>query len=170
MQIVLIGYMGSGKSSIGKSLAHKLKIPFIDLDQYIAEKEQLSVTEIFKSKGEIYFRKKETLYLQEILNDVNPAILATGGGTPCFGNNIDLLKKKSKTIYLKTSINTLVNRLLLNKHKRPLISHISDDDLLEFIGKHLFERAPYYQQSEFVVSTDGKTIKEITAEIESILS
>jgi shikimate kinase len=170
MKIVLIGYMGSGKSCIGKSLAHELKIPFIDLDQYISKKEQLSVSEIFKIKGEIYFRKKETIYLQEIINDENPLILATGGGTPCFGNNIDLLKKYAKTIYLKTSINTLVNRLLLNKDKRPLISHLNDDDLPEFIGKHLFERAPFYQKSEFVVSTDGKSIKEIVIEIESILS
>lgn len=169
MKIILIGYMGSGKSNVGLSLAHKLKIPFIDLDNYISEKEQLSVSDIFKIKGEIYFRKKETFYLQEILNDVNNAIIATGGGTPCFGNNMELLKNKSKTIYLKTSINSLVNRLIPNKNKRPLISHLSDEDLPEFIAKHLFERAPYYQQSEFIVSTDGKSIREIADEIESIL-
>jgi len=169
MKIILIGYMGSGKSIVGSSLAHKLKIPFTDLDNYISEKEQLSVNEIFKLRGEVYFRKKETFYLQEILNSENKMIIATGGGTPCFGNNMDILKNKSKTIYLKTSINSLVKRLIPNKQKRPLISHLNDEDLPEFIGKHLFERVPYYQQSEFIVSTDGKSIKEIVDEIESIL-
>lgn len=169
MKIILIGYMGSGKSIVGLSLAHKLKISFIDLDNYISEKEQSSVSEIFKLRGEIYFRKKETFYLQEILNDVDNVIIATGGGTPCFGNNMELLKNKSETIYLKTSINSLVKRLIPNKQKRPLISHLYDEDLPEFIGKHLFERAPYYQQSEFIVATDNKSIQEIVDEIESML-
>ena len=156
MKIVLIGYMGSGKSIIGKSLELKINIPFIDLDQYIADKEQLSVINIFKLKGEIYFRKIETFYLQEIINKNDSVILATGGGTPCFGNNMEILKNKSKTIYLKTSI-------------KNLISHLSDDDLPEFIGKHLFERAPFYQQSDFIITTDNKSIKEIVDEIASIL-
>lgn len=169
MKIVLIGYMGSGKSIIGKSLELKINIPFIDLDQYIADKEQLSVINIFKLKGDIYFRKIETFYLQEIINKNDSVILATGGGTPCFGNNMEILKNKSKTIYLKTSIKNLTSNLLFNKKHRPLISHLSDDDLPEFIGKHLFERVPFYQQSDFIITTDNKSIKEIVDEIASIL-
>lgn len=169
MQIVLVGYMGSGKSSIGEILAQQLKIPLIDLDNYIAAKEQISVVEIFKTKGEIYFRKKEAQYLQEILENIDQLVLALGGGTPCYGNNLDLLKKLSTTIYLKTSINSLVNRLIVEKQKRPLMAHLNDEDLHEFIGKHLFERTTFYQQSDFTVVTDGKSIYDVAAEIKSIL-
>ncbi|MDP2088606.1 MAG: shikimate kinase [Flavobacteriaceae bacterium] len=169
MKIVLAGYMGCGKSSIGQLLAQQLQIPFIDLDLYIADKEQLSVSEIFKRKSEIYFRKKETDCLQEILQLEGNIILAVGGGTPCYGNNMDLLKKFTTTIYLKASIDTLVNRLISQKSERPLIAHLSDEDLPEFIGKHLFERVPFYLQSEFVISTDEKTVGEIAVEIKTIL-
>lgn len=169
MHIVLVGYMGSGKSTIGRSLASQLNIPFIDLDHYIMEKEQLSVNEIFKSKGEIYFRKRETFYLHEILQNNQSLILATGGGTPCYGSNMELLKKYATTIYLKTSIKTLVSRLSFNKLKRPLIAHISKENLPEFIAKHLFERASFYQQSKFTLTTDNKSIKEIVAEINTLL-
>ncbi|MDO9260917.1 MAG: shikimate kinase [Flavobacteriaceae bacterium] len=170
MKIVLVGYMGSGKSSVGVLLAHQLKISFIDLDHYIEQKEQLTVAEIFKSKGEIYFRKKETHYLQEILEFDQDLVLALGGGTPCYGNNMDLLKKYSTTIYLKSAIHSLVHRLIVEKQQRPLIAHLNDEDLPEFIGKHLFERVQFYQQSEITVVTDGKEIATIAHEILTNLS
>lgn len=169
MKIVLVGYMGSGKTNIGSLLATQLKLPFVDLDQYIVLNEQLTVAEIFKIKGEIYFRKKETFYLQEILETNTSLILALGGGTPCYGNNMDLLKNLSTTIYLKTTINSLVNRLILEKLQRPLIAHLSDEALSEFIGKHLFERTSFYQQSDFTVNTDEKEILTIVDEILTIL-
>jgi shikimate kinase len=170
MKIVLLGYMGSGKSSIGKLLAKQFSYTFVDLDEYISKKEQNSVSEIFKNKGEIYFRKKETEYLLDLLQLSESFILAVGGGTPCFGNNMTLLSKMATTIYLKTSINTLVHRLKLKKNKRPLISHLSEEDLPEFIGKHLFERTAFYQQSKFTIVIDDKTEKEIVSEIVSTLS
>ena len=86
MKIILLGYMGSGKTTLGEAIAHLKNIPFIDLDSYIAEGEKLSVQEIFSSKGEIYFRKKEALYLQEVLQKEEDMVLSLGGGTPCFGN------------------------------------------------------------------------------------
>lgn len=164
MILVLIGYMASGKSTLGRILAKKLDYDFIDLDDYIVASEGKSVSEIFKNKGEIYFRKQETLYLKVLLETKNNIVLSLGGGTPCFGHNMELIlnSEQAKSIYLKASIPTLVKRLKTEKNKRPLIAHIeSDEQLSEFIGKHLFERAPFYNRAETVVSTDNKTEQDI---------
>ena len=97
MKIILIGYMGSGKSTLGRALATAKNISFVDLDAYIAEREKCSVPHIFKNKGEIYFRKKEALYLQEVLQKEEDMVLSLGGGTPCFGNNMPLIKASGAT-------------------------------------------------------------------------
>ncbi|MDD3723627.1 MAG: shikimate kinase, partial [Lutibacter sp.] len=97
MKIVLLGYMASGKSAVGRILSEKLNIQFIDLDSFIEEKEQLSISEIFETKGEIYFRKIEGIYLQELLNSKESTVISLGGGTPCYGNNIDLIENKSNS-------------------------------------------------------------------------
>ena len=167
MNIILIGYMGSGKSTIGKNLSKMLNYDFIDLDDYIQEKEQLTIPQLFKNKGEIYFRKKEHLYLKEVL-EMNNVILSLGGGTPCYGANMDAILGADGThsVYLKSSIPNLVQRLTSEKSTRPLIAHIqTDEDLTEFIGKHLFERSFYYNQSHHTIATDRKTVQEITEEI-----
>jgi shikimate kinase len=172
MIIVLIGYMGSGKSSIGKKLSKKLRCNLIDLDDFIVEKEKASVKEIFATKGEIYFRKKEEAYLKELLTLDNDTILSLGGGTPCFGNNMQyvLEAKNTKTIYLKSSVKNLTDKLFLKKSKRPLIAAIETKEALaEFIGKHLFERSPYYSQAAHHVATDNKSKKEVVAEVLSLL-
>ena len=98
MKIVLLGYMASGKSSIGKKLAKILNVPFVDLDDLISEKEKLSIPEIFKTKGEIYFRKKEIENLENFFQK-DKFVLAVGGGTPCYGNNMDLINDNSISIY-----------------------------------------------------------------------
>ncbi|MDO5970070.1 shikimate kinase [Flavivirga aquimarina] len=168
MIVVLIGYMASGKSTLGKILANKLNYDFIDLDDYIEEKEQLLVSDIFKYKGEIYFRKIETLYLKELLNNNTKLVLSLGGGTTCYSNNMDFIKNSPnvKSIYLKALIPTLVARLKNEKNKRPLIAHIKTDELLtEFIGKHLFERTPFYSLSEVTITTDNKTEEDIIEEL-----
>ncbi len=167
MIIVLIGYMGSGKSVVSKSLADALGYDHIDLDAYIETKVGMSVQEMFQSKGELYFRKTESISLAEVLNKEN-TVVALGGGTPCYGNNLDLLNSDVNVIsvYLKTSIQELASRLSEDASKRPLISHIqSKAQLSEFIAKHLFERAPFYETSKITVSTDNKTIKDITEAI-----
>ncbi|WP_299437444.1 shikimate kinase [uncultured Aquimarina sp.] len=172
MNIILLGYMGSGKSSIGRDLAFKLKMNCLDLDDYIETQEKKSINQIFQDKGEIYFRKKENLYLKEVLETKNNSIISLGGGTPCFAGNLELIKnnKSAKSVYLKTSLQELVNRLFLEKEKRPLIAHItSKDDLKDFIRKHLFERSFYYNQAEFVISTDDKTVEEIVVEAQKAL-
>ena len=168
MILVLIGYMASGKSSIGKKLAKKLNYDFVDLDDFIENKENLSVSEIFKAKGEIYFRKQEELNLKELLQAKSNIILSVGGGTPCYGNNMELILNANhvKSIYLKATIPALVKKLMKKKSKRPLIAHIETEDALtEFIGKHLFERMPFYNQAEIKIITDGKTKNDIVEDI-----
>jgi len=168
MNIVLLGYMASGKTSVGRKLAEKLDYNFKDLDDVIEENEKNSIQNIFKLKGEIYFRKKESYNLKKVLENTDRLVLSLGGGTPCYGKNMSILQNvpNTKTIYLKTTIPTLVERLLNEKSKRPLISHIESKEILtEFIGKHLFERSQYYSQASLIVSTDSKTEEEIVEEI-----
>lgn len=170
MKIVLLGYMGSGKTTIGRHLAASLNYLFIDLDIQIEKKEQLSIPEIFSKKGEIYFRKIEREVLEDILATNTNVVLATGGGTPCFGNTLDYLDsiEGCRTIYLKTSSETLTDRLFNEKQERPLIAHLQTKELLnDFIRKHLFERSYYYNKSDLKIQTDTKSITEIIEEIES---
>lgn len=169
MKIVLLGYMASGKSSVGKKVAEMLSVPFVDLDILISEKEKLSIQDIFKNKGEIYFRKKEMEYLNDFLIEKENFVLAVGGGTPCYGDNMAIINNNSQSIYLKSSLQSIYNKLSnqKNKHKRPLISKINNKDLKEFIAKHLFERSPFYEQAHYTVTTDNKSKKEIAQEISS---
>ncbi|TXE16871.1 shikimate kinase [Psychroserpens burtonensis] len=163
MTLFLVGYMGSGKSVIGSKLADILKYNYLDLDGYIEEKEGATIKIIFKTKGEIYFRKLESSYLKELIG-LNNTVISLGGGTPCYGNNLNLIleSKNSLSIYLKASIKTLVGRLYQERYKRPLIAHLEDISALnEFIGKHIFERAPFYEQSSLSIKTDGLDINEV---------
>lgn len=168
MNIYLMGYMGSGKSVIGKELAIVLGYCFIDFDTHIEQLEGLSIGRIFDTKGEIYFRKKETLYLEELTtSNRDNTIIALGGGTPCYGANLKLiLDSGASSTYLHTSVQELTQRLWKERSQRPLISsQKSKENLEEFIRKHLFERGFYYNQANRVLKTDGKTIPEIVQEI-----
>lgn len=169
MKIVLLGYMGCGKSSISRALSKSLNLKRIDLDDYIEAKENKTIADIFKDSGEIYFRKLETSCLLELLENNEDFILSLGGGTPCFGKNMEIINQKSKSVYLSANIPTLVARLLPEKNKRPLIARISDDELPEFIGKHLFERRHFYLQAKIAVSVDQKSVQKITDDIMSEL-
>ena len=169
MIISLIGYMGSGKSHVSKLLSSQLQLKLIDLDQRISFKTGMTIPEIFEKKGEIYFRKKEKEILEEILASEKSAILSVGGGTPVYYNNMEIIKNKSESFYLRTSVKTLVDRVSKNKEKRPLISRITDEDLPEFIAKHLFERQTFYGQAKYTVSTDGKEVQNIVDEIIALL-
>ncbi|WP_299781964.1 shikimate kinase [uncultured Formosa sp.] len=172
MNLILIGYMGSGKSTLGKKLAKALNYPFIDLDDYIEEQEQLSIPELFKSRGEIYFRKKENEYLKGLLEEQNNIVLALGGGTPCYANNMELITqhKNAKSFYFKAGIKELTSRLKHEKENRPLLSRFStDNELMEFIGKHMFERAVYYNQAQVVIPVDNTTEMAVLDEVMSHL-
>ena len=172
-KILLVGYMGSGKSTVGRVLAEKLNLPFFDLDVLIEQKEQKLVHEIFKTRGEIYFRKVEhqilNQFLQENLNQ--EYVLSLGGGTPCYANNHEVLQYKDIfSIYLKTSIKQLVDRLSASSNKRPLVTDKSNEELTEFVAKHLFDRSYFYHQSKHTVTTDGKITIEVVNEILALLT
>jgi shikimate kinase len=163
--------MGSGKSTIGLQLAAILEYKFIDLDNFIEEKEQLSVKKIFKTKGEIYFRKLENICLKEIYASENNIVLSLGGGTPCFSGNMDLINSEnSKSIYLKLLPKSLSNRLFSEKEDRPLISHLkTEEDLVEFIAIHLFERQNFYRQATNIITADNLTVNETVENIVKVL-
>ena len=170
MKIILIGYMGSGKTTLGKALSLKKNVPFIDLDQYIEMKEGASVRRIFKDRGEIYFRKIESYYLSELLASQEDFVLAVGGGTPCFGNNMQLITDSTEmVVYMKYQPKSLAERLLQEKHLRPLIADIVDTDLEDFIRKHLFDRNPFYMQAKYHIPMDGLTDVEGLKAIERVI-
>ena len=170
-KIILLGYMGCGKSTIANKLSKNIGIPFVDLDIKIEEKVNLSINAIFEKHGEIYFRKLEHEVFIELLNSPEQLIIGLGGGTPCYANNHELLKADNVvSIYLKASIETLFSRLSANKSKRPLIANKSDEEMKEFIAMHLFERSFYYNQAQYKVNVDDKTIDEVVLDIVSILA
>jgi shikimate kinase len=167
MVITLMGFMGSGKSSIGRRISKKSKMKLIDLDDYIVKKEKCSIAEIFKSEGESHFRKLESKYLKDILKSHKKVIIALGGGTPCQKGNWKMLKK-TKSIYLKRSESYLFNRLKDKKEQRPLIQKLNDKELKDLISTKLSLRAPYYEKAEFIIDMDLSK-KEMTKVILDII-
>ncbi len=166
-KIILVGYMGSGKTTIGLKLQQKLNIEFIDLDKFIESKEGLNISEIFKLKGEIYFRKQENFWFNTLINENKPLIISLGGGTPCYANNHLLLQNNDViSFYLKANVSTLTNRLT-NKTDRPLLDNVTN--LPSFIAQHLFERSFYYNFSKYKIDVNNKKINTICNEISSII-
>jgi shikimate kinase len=171
MKIVLLGYMGSGKSTVGQELAKALKLPFKDLDQEIETQIGVSVSEIFDQKGELFFRKKETAVLEQLLTSSAGFVLALGGGTPCYGNNMGLIEAENTatSFYLKAKVVELTLRLKNGQEQRPLLAGRSEADLMEFIGKHLFERMPFYERADHVVDIASKSVDQLVEELKSLL-
>ncbi|OVE54572.1 shikimate kinase [Chryseobacterium mucoviscidosis] len=165
MIISLVGYMGSGKSHISKILSDKLNFKLIDLDKEISKRNKMTIPEIFDKKGEIYFRKLERETLEEILASEKNTILSLGGGTPVYYNNMEIINHNSKSVFLRASVATLAERLSKQKEKRPLIANITDENLAEFIAKHLFERNDFYNKAQVSVITDNRTPEDIVNEI-----
>lgn len=166
MKVVLVGYMGSGKSSVGKLLALQLGIPFYDLDAVIEDIEQLSISNLFEKKGELYFRKSENKILQQILHKDESFVLSLGGGTPCYYNNHELLLQDGiVSFYLKATSAKLVERLQVEKESRPLVASLNKDELLDFVNKHLFDRSFYYHHVNHVVAIDEKSVDQLVDEI-----
>ncbi len=166
MKVVLVGYMGSGKSSVGKLLGLQLGIPFYDLDAVIEDIEQLSISDLFEKKGELYFRKSENKILKQILHKDESIVLSLGGGTPCYYNNHELLLQDGVvSFYLKATSAKLVERLQVEKESRPLVASLNKDELLDFVNKHLFDRSYYYHQVNHVVAIDEKSVDQLVDEI-----
>ncbi|MDT0691544.1 shikimate kinase [Salegentibacter sp. F188] len=168
MKIFLNGYMGAGKSLLGRQLSAVLNYNYVDLDEQIELIEQTDIQSIFKKRGELYFRNLENKVLRDILEKEEDMVVSLGGGTPCYGDNMKWIKEVSgsKTVYLKATVQTLTDRLFLEKVHRPVISHLqTKPELEEFLRKHLFERAYYYNQSEIIVDVDNRDPEQIVNDI-----
>jgi shikimate kinase len=167
MKIFLIGFMGSGKTHWGRLLSEKLKLPFFDLDSVISTTEQKTISAIFAENGEEFFRYKEKEVMQEIVNDHDKFTLSCGGGTPCFFNNIEFMKKHGTVIWLNTSINVLKNRLLNERATRPLIRTIGDAELKNYIVRKLGERRMYYEQADLIINEESASLNSIIESLKS---
>ncbi len=171
IKIVLLGYMGSGKSTIANLLSEKTQIEAFDLDKIIEKRTGLSIKNIFEQKGEVFFRKLENQIFKEMISSEKEMVLSLGGGTPCYANNHELLNGDGVvSFYLKASIETLYSRLLSVKGNRPLIAEQEEEEMKEYIAKHLFDRSYYYNQATHSVSVDGRSPEDVTAEISRILA
>lgn len=157
MRVFLIGFMASGKSSVGKKLAKKIGLPFVDLDDYIEEKYNTTIRSLIYNKGMDKFREIEKQSLETIINKNENILLSTGGGTSCYFDNMKLMNETGVTVYLEVDIHTLVNRLMYAKKDRPLIWGKSREDLTVYAKDLLGRRQVYYQKAMHTIS--GKDLK-----------
>jgi shikimate kinase len=151
MKIYLVGYMGCGKSTLGRRLAEHAGLQFIDMDNYIEARNCKTVPQIFAEYGEKGFRQKERKALEE-LSEFTGVVIATGGGAPCFFNNMDLMNRTGNTIFLNIDPQILASRLMKSKTERPLIKGKSKKELMNFIDETLRKRNPYYKQAKIQVT------------------
>ena len=171
MKIFIIGYMASGKTTFGKALAEKLDVAFIDLDQYLENRTGKTITEIFEEKGEDEFRKIEKEMLEAAVNEDYDAVIACGGGTPCFHNNMEYINRKGLSVFLETSIPVLISRLQAENDKRPIVAGKSDDEIREKVLTQLCERLPHYMEAKLKWHGDDlETPAEIDMNVETFIN
>jgi len=157
-RIFLIGYMGSGKTTVGKLLAEILGYSFVDMDAYIEEKQFKSVSQIFAEKGEPEFRLLEQNCLHEVA-DFEEVVISTGGGAPCFFDNMEFMNSKGTTIYLGFTPAELALRLeASHANKRPLLANRKGEELSQFIADGLAMREPFYTQANYTVTGDVESV------------
>jgi shikimate kinase len=152
-RVILIGYMGSGKTTVGKALSKETGMMFYDLDWYIESRMRKSVSQIFAEKGEEGFRKIEYNMLHEVA-EFEDVIISCGGGTPCFFDNMDYLNQQGDVVYLKASPETLYKHLLMAKIERPLLKGKSADELIAYITEHLKQREPFYEKARHILDVN----------------
>lgn len=149
-RVILIGYMGAGKTTIGHQLSKRTGKMFYDLDWYIESRHRMTVSEIFATKGEEGFRKIEQAMLHEVAEFEN-VIISCGGGTPCFFDNMDYLNQQGETIYLKCTPEVLLKHLRMGKTERPLLKNKTEEELKSFIAEQLEKREPFYTKAKHIV-------------------
>lgn len=153
MKIFLLGYMGSGKSTIASILGEMLSMEVVDTDKWIEDKHGRSIAEIFEAEGETAFRRMEKACLEELFTSKNSMIVATGGGMPCYNTNIDLIQKMGKSVYLKLSIADLIDRII--DSERPLVARMNKHQLSNYVRKHLGGRRSCYNKADIKVWNRG---------------
>lgn len=161
MLIFLIGFMGSGKTTLGRPLASRLGYDFLDLDKVIEEGEGSTVGEIFAAQGEEYFRTLERRYLQDIIVHGGNAVVSTGGGTPCFNGNMELMNTNGITVYLKLSPGMLADRLMAARVCRPLLEGKSPEELMQYIVDTLAVREEHYERANVVVANPSRDVAKL---------
>ncbi|NDV94318.1 shikimate kinase [Dysgonomonas sp. 521] len=158
-RIFLIGYMGAGKTTAGRELAKELGLEFVDLDHFIQARYQKSVGQIFADVGESEFRNIEMNILKEV-GEFENIVISTGGGTPCFFDNMDYMNQTGTTVYLKASPEALSSRLNLCKEKRPLIKDKNEEELFLFVVESLEKREPFYSKAKIIFETEVLVTRE----------
>ncbi|MDO3389868.1 MULTISPECIES: shikimate kinase [Bacteroides] len=148
IRIFLTGYMGAGKTTLGKAFARELHVPFIDLDWYIEERFHKSIPELFRERGEDGFRELERSMLHEV-GEFEDVVISTGGGTPCFFDNMDYMNRQGQTVLLDVHPDILFRRLRVATQQRPILQGKTDDELRSFIVKALGEREPHYSKARY---------------------
>ncbi len=159
-QVYIIGFMGSGKTTMGLKLASLLGWTFTDLDKSVEESTGMSIPEIFSLHGETWFREVESGMLRSFKCKTN-SVVSTGGGTPCFGENMDFMLETGLTLYLKLTPGQLKKRLSVSKGERPLLKELSDEDLLKFIEEKLESREKWYSRAEITVDGFNVNVKRV---------
>lgn len=172
-RIILIGYMGSGKTTLGKALSKDLGLPFFDLDWYIENRFCRTVSQLFAERGEDGFRQLERAMLHEVAEFEN-VVIAAGGGTPCFFDNIDYMNRQAQTVYLKTTPEVLFKHLHMGKQKRPLLSGKTDEEMRAYIAESLAHRAPFYEKANYILNTElldtHKQIQKTIVQLRNLLN
>lgn len=172
IRIFLTGYMGAGKTTLGKAFARKLHIPFVDLDWYIEERFHKTVGELFAERGETGFRQLERTMLHEV-GAFEDVIISTGGGAPCFFDNMDFMNRSGKTVFLNVSPDVLFHRLRVAKQQRPILQEKKDDELRDFIVQALEKRAPFYSQAQYTFNAgeldDREQIEKSVQRLQDLL-
>jgi len=168
-KIILCGYMASGKTTTARLLSTAMEIPYLDLDEVIEKETGKTVSQIFETGGEIKFRKLEHDTLRRLIDVKEDFVIALGGGTPCYANNHLLLQRDDVvSIYLKTGIDEIITRIKGQGSIRPLVAGLNDEEMHEFVAKHLFDRSWYYHHAKHNVTTDAKTPALVVNEIMSL--
>jgi shikimate kinase len=165
MKIFLIGFMGSGKTHWGQLLSQKLGIPFFDMDQQVVSHEGKSIVEIFSENGEEYFRMLEKDVLHIITESHDKFVMACGGGSPCYFNNIDYMNQSGTTVWINTPADTLFQRLIREKESRPLLKGLTDKQLKNYISKKFADRRIYYEQTDVVIDEEPVQLEKLVEKI-----
>ncbi len=164
MKIFLIGFMGSGKTTLGRKLAARMNCEFIDLDHKLEQQVELSIAEYFSFFGEDAFRKLESEVLKKAIYP-DDVIISTGGGLPCYFDNMDWMKANGKVVYIKLAPKTLADRLESGKEERPLLQDKHGDDLVAFIEQKLAEREVFYSQATIIADGLSLTAEKLEQQI-----
>ncbi|MDR1951758.1 MAG: shikimate kinase [Bacteroidales bacterium] len=169
MKIFLIGYMYSGKTTVGKQLAKKLKYDFLDTDTIFETQYQTSISDYFVEFGEAAFRTAERKILEDLKTYPSNVIISTGGGFPCFNNNIELMREIGVVIYLESSVCTVYNRFDKSQSQRPLLANLSKEDAIRKIESHLAEREPFYKQANITLSAENVNFEALVQILSPLL-